>query len=85
MENLQKKLKKFLLSSKNADISRVNVDFCGVSLILLRLLVNASKPVLAALPELNFTDSGYNFPNCQKDWAADTDAKQVTATNVTAT
>ena len=56
MENLQKKLKKFLLSSKNADISRVNVDFCGVSLILLRLLVNASKPVLAALPELNSVD-----------------------------
>ena len=56
MENLQKKLKKFLLSSKNADISRVNVDFSGVSLMLLRLLVNASKPVLAALPELNSVD-----------------------------
>lgn len=56
MENLQKKLKIFLSSSENAVISRINVDFCGVSLMLLRLLVNSDKPVLAALPELNAVD-----------------------------
>ena len=56
MENLQKKLKNFLFASEKAAASRGNVDFCGVSLMLLRLLVNVGKPVLAALPELNSVD-----------------------------